>query len=110
MAIFPYLCAKVMFKMEENHGRLVPQSSEVPELALFNDVCGIIDNVRGEIALYANTKICLTKWEVGRRIKEDVLFNKRAESGQQILQNLSAKLNQRYGCGWGFRTEQRWGK
>lgn len=47
--------------MEENNGKLVPQASKAPELVLFNDVCGIIDNVRGEIALYANTRICLTK-------------------------------------------------
>ncbi|MCD8385536.1 MAG: PDDEXK nuclease domain-containing protein [Bacteroidales bacterium] len=90
--------------MEENHGRLVPQANEAPELALFNDVCGIIDNVRGEIALYANTKICLTKWEVGRRIKEDVLLDKRAEYGRQVVKRLSAKLTARYGKGWSDRT------
>ncbi len=104
LANFAYLCDKIMFQMEENHGRLVPQANEAPELALFNDVCGIIDNVRGEIALYANTKICLTKWEVGRRIKEDVLLDKRAEYGRQVVKRLSAKLTARYGKGWSDRT------
>lgn len=90
--------------MEENQGKLVPQASEAPELALFNDVCGIIDNVRGEIALYANTRICLTKWEVGRRIKEDVLLDKRAEYGRQVVKRLAAKLTAKYGKGWSDRT------
>ncbi|MCC8115437.1 MAG: PDDEXK nuclease domain-containing protein [Bacteroidales bacterium] len=92
--------------MEENNGKLVSQASVAPELALFNDVCGIIDNVRGEIALYANTKICLTKWEVGRRIKEDVLFNKRAEYGGQIIKKIAQKLTERYGTGWSYKQLQ----
>ena len=58
------------------------------EFVLFNDVCDIIDNVRGEIATYVNTQACLTKWYVGTRIKEDVLFNKRADYGKQVVKGL----------------------
>lgn len=43
----------------------------------------------------------MMNWRVGKRIKEDVLFNKRAEYGKQILKNLSVKLTERYGAGWG---------
>lgn len=45
-------------------------------------------------------------WNVGTRIKEDVLSNKRAEYGEQILKRLSERLIIRYGKGWGFQKLQ----
>ncbi|MBR7029900.1 MAG: hypothetical protein IKI06_01505 [Prevotella sp.] len=71
------------------------------ETQLYNDVCQIIDGARGRMATYANTEACLTNWYVGKRIKEDVLYNKRAEYGKQVVINLSIKLSERYGNGWG---------
>lgn len=70
------------------------------ENTLFSDVCGIIDNSRTRVAVYVNSEICLTKWHVGKRIKEDVLYNQRAEYGKQIVKNLAARLTERYGSGW----------
>ena len=49
------------------------------ENSLFSDICGIIDNARRQVAVYVNSEVCLTKWYVGKRIKEDVLYNRRAE-------------------------------
>lgn len=69
---------------------------------LYNDVCQIIDGARSRIATYVNTEACLTNWYVGKRIKEDVLYNKRAEYGKQVVKNLSVKLIERYGAGWGY--------
>ena len=72
------------------------------EKQLFNDLCGIIDDVRGRIATYVNTGVCLTNWSVGKRIKEDVLYNQRADYGKQVLQNVSKQLVNKYGAGWGY--------
>ena len=74
------------------------------EKNLFNDVCGIIDNARRRVAVYVNSEICLTKWYVGKRIKEDVLYNQRAEYGKQIVKNLAAKLTDKYGSGWSDKS------
>ncbi|MCQ2195161.1 MAG: DUF1016 N-terminal domain-containing protein [Paludibacteraceae bacterium] len=74
------------------------------ENTLFSDVCGIIDNSRTRMAVYVNSEICLTKWYVGKRIKEDVLYNQRAEYGKQIVKNLAARLTERYGSGWNDKT------
>ena len=71
------------------------------ETQLYDDVCQIIDGARDRMATYANTEACLTNWYVGKRIKEDVLYNKRAEYGKQVIINLSIKLSKRYGSGWG---------
>ena len=71
------------------------------EEQLFSDVCSIIEGTRNRIATYLNTEVCMTNWYVGKRIKEDVLKNQRAEYGKQILKNLASRLSEKYGTGWG---------
>lgn len=55
------------------------------EETLYSDVCQIIDGTRGRIATFLNTEVCMTNWYIGKRIKEDVLFNQRAEYGNRWL-------------------------
>lgn len=67
---------------------------------LFGDVCQIIDGTRTRIATSVNAEVCLMNWHIGKRIKEDVLFSKRAEYGKEIIKNLSELLTEKYGKGW----------
>ena len=67
---------------------------------LFNDVCSIIDNTRSRIATTVNSEVCLLNWSIGKRIKEDVLYNERADYGKAIVKNLSKLLTKKYGKGW----------
>lgn len=73
---------------------------------LYTDVCRIIDDTRNRVAVYVNSEVCHTNWRIGKRIKEDVLFNKRAEYGKQVVKNLSVRLTERYGKGWSLQTLQ----
>lgn len=82
--------------MEEKETILPNQAEET----LYSDVCQIIDGTRGRIATFLNTEVCMTNWYIGKRIKEDVLFNQRAEYGKQVVKNLSLRLIERYGTGW----------
>ena len=82
--------------MDENKIGLPNQAEDT----LYSDVCQIIDGTRGRIATYLNTELCMTNWYIGKRIKEDVLFNQRAEYGKQVVKNLSLRLIDRYGAGW----------
>lgn len=41
-------------------------------------------------------------WNIGKRIKEDVLYNERAEYGKEIIKNLAIELTKQYGKGWSF--------
>lgn len=70
---------------------------------LYTDLCRIIDDRRIRAATYLNTEICLTNWHVGKRIKEDVLYNQRAEYGKQVVNHLAKRLTEKYGNGWGNR-------
>ena len=62
---------------------------EIMTSQLYVDVCSIIDDTRSRIAVYVNSEVCHTNWLVGKRIKEDVLFNRRAEYGKQVIKTLS---------------------
>lgn len=60
--------------------RLVQNPALSPEeTRLFTDVCQIIDGAKTRVATYLNSEICMANWYVGTRIKEDVLYNQRAE-------------------------------
>lgn len=75
--------------------------NQIPEL--YQDVCQIIEGSRSRIAITANAEICMMNWYIGKRIKEDVLFNQRAEYGKEIVKKLAALLTERYGKGWSDR-------
>ena len=75
-------------------------SAQGEENLLYNVVCDIIEAARSRVATYANTEVMLTNWHVGKRIKVDVLFNRRAEYGQQVVKRLAQRLVHRYGAGW----------
>ncbi len=69
---------------------------------LYKDVCQIIDGTRYRIATTANTEACLMNWYIGKRIKEDILHNQRAEYGKEIIKKLATSLQAHYGKGWGY--------
>ena len=78
--------------------------TKLQENNLFEDVCGIINAARNRVAVYVNSEVCLTKWYVGKRIKEDVLYNQRAEYGKRIVKKLATRLTEIYGSGWSDRS------
>ena len=76
------------------------------ENQLYDDVCNIIEQARYRVAVYVNSEASMMNWNVGKRIKEDVLLNKRADYGEQVLKRLSHRLKAKYGGGWGYQKLQ----
>ncbi|MCD4697571.1 MAG: PDDEXK nuclease domain-containing protein [Bacteroidales bacterium] len=68
---------------------------------LFFDIKQMIATARHKVAIKANSEIILLYWNVGNRIRKDVLNESRAEYGKQIVKKLSDKLTIEYGRGWG---------
>lgn len=73
------------------------------EIQLYSDVCQIVEGSRQRLATTVNAEICLMHWQIGKRIKEDVLYNQRAEYGKHIVKGLAGQLTQRFGKGWSDR-------
>ncbi len=59
---------------------------------LFSELSQLIERSRTEVALHANSTLTLLFWQVGRRINEHVLNNKRTAYGKQIVPTVSAQL------------------
>ena len=70
--------------------------------ALFERISALIEESRKKVATAVNIAEVYTKYEIGRYIVEDEQEGKvRAAYGKQILKQLSAKLQAKYGQGWG---------
>jgi predicted nuclease of restriction endonuclease-like (RecB) superfamily len=67
-------------------------------------VRGLILRAREGVAQAVNAALVLLYWQIGQRIRKDILREKRAEYGEQILPTLSAKLVPEYGQGFSERN------
>ncbi|MBW8050735.1 MAG: DUF1016 domain-containing protein [Cytophagales bacterium] len=70
------------------------------ESVLLNDIMQIIEQAKARIAVTVNAELTLLYWNVGKRIKEEVLNNERAGYGEEIVKNLAIQLTGQYGKGW----------
>ena len=66
-----------------------------------SEIKTLIEQRKRNVALAINSEITALYWHVGNRINSEILQNERAEYGKQIVQSLSAQLEQEYGKGWG---------
>lgn len=69
---------------------------------LFTEVCQIIEHTRARIAITVNQEVIFMNYQVGKRIKEDILKNERAEYGKEVIKTLAKALTEKYGKGWGY--------
>ena len=68
--------------------------------ALFEDACIIIEQAQETAYRQVNETLIKRNWLLGLRIQHDVLKEKRAEYGQQIVKNLARSLTDKYGKGF----------
>ncbi len=71
---------------------------------LLGDVRALIEAAREQTARAVNSALVTLYWHIGRRIRQDVLREKRAGYGQRIVDELSARLTLEYGRGFGRRS------
>lgn len=80
-----------------NNKRLSKVETAFSDEKLFIELSQLIEQCRHQVAVYTNSALTVLFWQVGKRIKDEILQNKRAEYGKQILSAVSAKLEGRYG-------------
>jgi predicted nuclease of restriction endonuclease-like (RecB) superfamily len=71
-----------------------------PSGKLLNDLRTLIVEARQDVARSVNSALVLLYWKVGQRIKQDILKEKRAEYGEEIVPTLSAQLVKDFGNGF----------
>jgi hypothetical protein len=93
-------------KKKPTTGKLVPAKSAAVVVLpdLLTDVRTLIEQAREATARAVNSALVLLYWHVGDRIRRDVLKEKRAEYGKEILGTLSQELTAEYGRGYSRRN------
>jgi len=88
--------------------KLVRRAKPSPPVpALLTEVRELILSARQTVARGVNAALVLLYWEIGQRILRDVLREKRAGYGEEILQTLSAKLVVEFGSGFAEKSLRR---
>ena len=64
---------------------------------LFSEIKALIEDDRQQVAVTVNAAMALLYWQIGKRINAEVLQDKRAEYGKQIVSTLSRQLAVEHG-------------
>jgi hypothetical protein len=75
--------------------------------SLLTDVRELILQAREGVARTVDAGLALHYWQVGRRIRQDVLQEKRAEYGEKIVVALSRQLEREFGRGYAEKNLRR---
>ena len=67
---------------------------------LFSEVKQLIEEARQTVAVAVNATTTVLYWNIGERVNREVLGNKRAEYGKEVVKSLSRNLTEEYGKGW----------
>jgi hypothetical protein len=71
---------------------------------LLSDLRTLIAETRQDVARSVNSALVMLYWKVGQRIRQDILKEKRAGYGEEIVPTLSAQLVPEFGTGFGVRN------
>src|SRR4030043_248713 len=74
---------------------------------LLKDLRELITTARQDVARQVNSALVLLYWRMGKRIRQDILKEKRAEYGEQIVYAVSAQLIKEFGTGFSEKNLRR---
>ena len=75
--------------------------------ALFIEISTLIEQTRRAIYAQTSGSVVLLFWKIGQRINNDILKNKRADYGKQIVSQLATQLSEKYGRSFELRNLRR---
>ena len=87
-------------KAKTNLTKAPKTAATVPSEGLVDDLRRLIEQSRQQVAQAVNSATVWLYWNIGKRIREDILGNQRAGYGEQIVSSLSAQLTAEYGRGF----------
>lgn len=94
-----------------SRGSLAREVATLPEpvktAELVQDISGLIESARRQVARTANTALATLYWQIGMLVRQDVLKERRAEYGAQMVSAVGRQLEARYGRGFGEKNLRR---
>ena len=84
--------------MRKETGKQVAETGNKPLPGnLVGDIRSLIETARHNVAVTVNAALTTLYWQIGNRIRQDILKEKRAEYGKEIVATLSQELTDDYG-------------
>ncbi|MBI5709499.1 MAG: DUF1016 domain-containing protein [Candidatus Eisenbacteria bacterium] len=81
-----------------------PKSAAPARSRLITDIRKLIESARSRTAQTVNSQLVLLYWNIGVRIRRDILREKRAAYGEEIVSALGRQLTREYGPGFSSRN------
>jgi hypothetical protein len=78
-----------------------PPLDDIDVPALVRDLGALIDGARKQVSITANAVLSALYWQIGNRIRTDVLDGRRAEYGAQIVASTVGRFH-----GWGVALSE----
>ncbi len=72
-------------------------SNSMDKNNLFAEIVTLIENSQHQVVSVVNSSLTMLFWQVGKKVNENILQNKRADYGKQIVSTLSRQLEEKYG-------------
>jgi predicted nuclease of restriction endonuclease-like (RecB) superfamily len=90
---------------KNNNSEIIPSDSNGD--ILYNEISGLIEQNRRAIFAQATGSTVFLFWEIGKRINDDILENKRAGYGKKIVSILATQLKETHGSSFAVRNLRR---
>lgn len=71
---------------------------------LFDDIKELIEQTKQNVAVTVNSALSMMYWTIGKKINDDILKNRRADYGKEIVVTVSRELVQEFGNGYSYSS------
>jgi Uncharacterized conserved protein len=75
----------------------VTSNQQILSSDLLDELRALIEQSRSRVARTINAELVMLNWQIGTRIRQEILREQRAEYGQQVIEHVALKLGQDYG-------------
>jgi hypothetical protein len=79
--------------------KLTPSSE-----ALVEELRALIETTRGRVAQTVNSELVALYWQVGKRLREEIIGDQRAAYGEEVVGQLARALTAEFGRGFSKRN------
>ena len=66
--------------------------NEITNNILFEQIKNLIEQTKNNVAIAVNSSLTIMYWNIGKLINDEILQNKRAEYGKEIVATVSQQL------------------
>lgn len=81
--------------------------NKITDYSLFEQIKNLIEQTKQNVAITINSSLTMMYWHIGKLINDEILQNKRAEYGKEIVATVSQKLSEQYGKGFDEKNLRR---